>query len=127
MRKPDFCICENKDADQLCGNRTANQRLCFRYTDSTNPLLTNPKSQVSNNLLWLYSPVCEGPSRKPRRPVFSQRGSYANKKTGSSRGCKQYPGSRTFSSPPPINIKWSLPNVQAMDHNVADQTVHIRL
>ena len=21
MRKPTFCICENKDADQLCGNR----------------------------------------------------------------------------------------------------------
>ena len=36
----------------------------------------NPKSQVSNNLLWLYSPVCVGPGRKPRRPVFSQRGSY---------------------------------------------------
>ena len=32
MRKPDFCICENKAADQLCGNRTADQRLCFRYT-----------------------------------------------------------------------------------------------
>ena len=29
MRKPDFCICENKDADQLCGDRTADQRLCF--------------------------------------------------------------------------------------------------
>ena len=24
------CICENKDADQLRGNREANQRLCFR-------------------------------------------------------------------------------------------------
>ena len=31
MRKPDFCICENKDADQLRGNREADQRLCFRY------------------------------------------------------------------------------------------------
>ena len=39
MRKPDFCICENKDADQLCGNREADQRLCFRYTESTIPLL----------------------------------------------------------------------------------------
>ena len=39
MRKPDFCICENKDADQLRGNREADQRLCFRYTDSTIPLL----------------------------------------------------------------------------------------
>ena len=36
MRKPAFCICENKDADQ---------RLCFRYTDCTIPLL--PKSEIS--------------------------------------------------------------------------------
>ena len=32
-------ICENKDADQLRGNREADQRLCFRYIDSTIPLL----------------------------------------------------------------------------------------
>ena len=36
----------------------------------------NPKFQGSNHLLWLYSPVCVGHGRKPRRPVFSQRGSY---------------------------------------------------
>ena len=41
VRKPDFCICENKGADQLCGNRTTDQRLCFRYMDSTIPLLPN--------------------------------------------------------------------------------------
>ena len=35
----------------------------------------SPKFQVSSHLLWLYSPVCVGPGRKPRRPVFSQRGS----------------------------------------------------
>ena len=39
MRKPDFCICENKDADQLRGYRDADQRLCFRDTDSTIHLL----------------------------------------------------------------------------------------
>ena len=44
--KPAFCICENKDADQLRGNREADQRLCFRYTDSTIPLL--PKSGISS-------------------------------------------------------------------------------
>ena len=33
-RKPAFCICENKDADQLRGNREADQHLCFRYSDS---------------------------------------------------------------------------------------------
>ena len=37
VRKPDFCICENKDADQLRGNREADQRLCFRHLDSTIP------------------------------------------------------------------------------------------
>ena len=41
MRKPAFCIFENKGADQLHGNREADQRLCFRYTDSTIPLLSS--------------------------------------------------------------------------------------
>ena len=40
MRKPDFCICENKDTDQLRGNCEADQRLCFHYMDSTIPLLS---------------------------------------------------------------------------------------
>ena len=35
MRKPTFFICENKDAAQLRSNCEANQRLCFRYMDST--------------------------------------------------------------------------------------------
>ena len=43
MRKPAFCICENEDADQLPGNREADQRLCFRYTASTIPLLLKYK------------------------------------------------------------------------------------
>ena len=46
VRKPAFCICENKDTDQLRGDREADQRLCFRYTDSTIPLL--PKSEISS-------------------------------------------------------------------------------
>ena len=48
MRKPAFCICENKAADQLCGNCEADQRLCFRYIDNSIPLL--PKSEMSS--LW---------------------------------------------------------------------------
>ena len=44
MRKPTFCICENKDADQLHGNREADQPLCFRYTDSTIPLLSKSEN-----------------------------------------------------------------------------------
>ena len=47
VRKPDICICENKDADQLRGYyREADQRLCFRYIDSTIPLLS--KSEISS-------------------------------------------------------------------------------
>ena len=37
--KTGFRICENKDADQLRGDREADQRLCFRYIYSTIPLL----------------------------------------------------------------------------------------
>ena len=40
VRKPAFCICENKDADQLRDNREADQRLCFRYIDSITRLLS---------------------------------------------------------------------------------------
>ena len=31
FRRQDFCLCENKGADQLCSNCTADQHLCFRY------------------------------------------------------------------------------------------------
>ena len=32
----------------------------------------NSKFQAASHLLWLYSPICVGPGRKSRRPVFSQ-------------------------------------------------------
>ena len=75
IRKPDFCICENKGTDQLCSNHTSDQRLCFHHIDSMIPLLPKTKFQASNHLLWLYSPVCVGHGRKLRRLVFSQCGS----------------------------------------------------
>ena len=46
MGKPTICIGENKGADQLRGNREADQRLCFRYSDSTIPPLL--KSEISS-------------------------------------------------------------------------------
>ena len=42
------------------------QSLCF----------LNSNFQASSHLLCLYIPVCVGPGWKPRRPVFSQRGSF---------------------------------------------------
>ena len=52
MRKLTICISENKDADQLCGNRKADQCLCLRYTNSKIPLLS--KSKISS---FYQSPV----------------------------------------------------------------------
>ena len=43
MRKPAFCICENIDADRPHGDREADQRLSFLYTESTIPLLSESK------------------------------------------------------------------------------------
>ena len=44
MRKQDFCLCENKGADQLRSSCEADQRLCFRYTDSTLSLLVKSEN-----------------------------------------------------------------------------------
>ena len=48
MRSPAFYICENRDADQLCSICAADQRLFFRYKDSTIPLLSKSKFQASS-------------------------------------------------------------------------------
>ena len=50
MRKPIFCICENKDADQLRSNCKADQRLCFSYIDTCSAIPLLPKSEISSHL-----------------------------------------------------------------------------
>ena len=55
MRKPDFCLCENKDADQLCGYREADQRLCFRCMRST---IILPKGVVTPKQKSLNTDLC---------------------------------------------------------------------
>ena len=84
MRKPIFCICKNKDADQLRDNREADSfavtakllrgnreaaKLISAFVFVT-PIVKslfflNPKFQASRHILWLYSPVCVGPGQKP--------------------------------------------------------------
>ena len=69
MRKGDYCLCENKGADQLRSNFVFATRIVqFLF-------YLNPKFQASSSFLSLYRPVCVAPGRKPRRPVFSRRGS----------------------------------------------------
>ena len=75
MRKPGFCICENKDEDQLRGNREADQRLCFRYSDSMILLLSKSKiSRLQPSSVVVQPGLCRT-GRKSRSPVFSERGS----------------------------------------------------
>ena len=57
MGKPKISIGENKDADQLRGNREADQRLCFRYSDSTTPPLL---SKLQNFKLLACFCSCTG-------------------------------------------------------------------
>ena len=74
MRKPDFCICENKDADQLRGNREADQRLCFRYTDSTIPLLSKSEnSSLRPSFVAVQPGLCRTWSEIPKTVFLTTR------------------------------------------------------
>ena len=106
MRKPAFCICKNKGADQLHGNRPADQHVCTRYIDSI--LTLPPKSEISilqsfsvvaqpaflsdlvenpNNtffmmrLIWFvrYEPPCEKTDLRGFRPGPTQTGLYSHR------------------------------------------------
>ena len=67
VRKPDICICENKDADQLRGNREADQRLCFRHTDSAIPLLPNSEISTPKSFSVAVQPgLCRTWSETPK-------------------------------------------------------------
>ena len=63
MGKPTICIGENKGADQLRSNREADQRLCFRYSDSTIPPLLN--SKISSFYPASVAVQAALPGRKP--------------------------------------------------------------
>ena len=77
VRKPDFRICENKGADQLRGDREADQRLCFPYTDSTIPLL--PKSKISSlqsSCVVVQPGLCRTWSETPKTGFLTTRLNY---------------------------------------------------
>ena len=75
MRKATFCICENKDADQLRGNREADQRLCFRFIDSAIPLLsTSEISSLYPSSVAVQPGLCRTRS-ETRTLVFTRHGS----------------------------------------------------
>ena len=74
MRKPAFCICENKDPDQLRGNHEADQRLCFCFTDSTIPLLsTSEISSLSPSSAAVQPGLCGTWSETPKTGFLTTR------------------------------------------------------
>ena len=68
IRKPTFCM------TQIRFEVTAKLISAFVFATPIVQSLyfLNPKFQASSRLLWLFRPVCVGPGRKPRRPVFSR-------------------------------------------------------
>ena len=74
MREPAFCICEHNDADQKVTAQLISA-FVFAIRIIKSRFYLNPKFQASSHLLWVYSPVCVRPGRKPRSPVSSQQGS----------------------------------------------------
>ena len=77
MRKPAFCICENKGADQLRGSREADQPLCFRYKDSTIPLLSKSKiSSFYSSYVAVQPGLCRTWSETPKTGFLTTRLKY---------------------------------------------------
>ena len=76
IRKPTICICKNKGAGQLRGKSEADQRLCFRYTDSTIPYLL----QFNISSFYLASVTVQAglfqTCQKSKLLVFSCKGSF---------------------------------------------------
>ena len=76
MGKPTICIGKNEGADQFRSNCEADQCLCFRYTDSTIPLLS--KSKISSFLpssVTVQHGLCRTWSEH-KLLVFTHTGSY---------------------------------------------------
>ena len=65
MGKPTICIGENKGADQLRGNREADQAFVIATRIVQFLFYLNPKFQASSSFLCLYRSVCVGPVQKP--------------------------------------------------------------
>ena len=74
MRKQDFRICVNKDADQLRGNREAVHRLYFRHMDSTTPLLSKSKISILEPSSVAVQPgLCRTWSETPKTGFLTTR------------------------------------------------------
>ena len=75
MRKPAFCLCENKAQISFAVFAMLIRAFAFAPRMVQCLFFLNLKFQAYNHLLWLYRPVCIRPGQIPQRPVFSRQGS----------------------------------------------------
>ena len=74
MKKTVFCICENKDTEQLRGNYEADQRLCFPYMESVIPLLAKSKISCHQLSSVVVQPgLCQTWSENPKTGFLTTR------------------------------------------------------
>ena len=76
VRKPAFVYAKTKAQISCAVTAQLISALVFATWIVLSLFFLNPKFQAPSHLLWLYSLVRVGPGRKPRRPIFSQRGSF---------------------------------------------------
>ena len=78
MRKPESAYAKTKAQISFAVTAKLISAFVFATWIVHGPFLffLNPKFQASSHPLWLHRPICVGAGRKPRRPVFSCRGSY---------------------------------------------------
>ena len=75
MRKPDFAYAKTKTQISFAVTAKLISAFVFAIRKVQSLYYLYPKFQASSHLLCLRRLVCVGPGRKPRRPVFSERGS----------------------------------------------------
>ena len=66
MRKPTFSICNNKDADQLCGTAKLISAIVFTTGIVHFLYFLNTNISALSFLLLLYSRICVRPGMKPQ-------------------------------------------------------------
>ena len=79
MRKPVFAYAKTKTQISFAVTAKLISAFVFATRIVQSLFFLDPKFQASSHFLWLYSLVCVRPGRKPRRAVFSQRGSFVYK------------------------------------------------
>ena len=73
IRKPDFCLCENKDTDQLCSNCTADQRLLFLLLGQYNSSITSTQNLKSLSSETVQANLCQTRSETPKTGFLTLR------------------------------------------------------